>query len=191
MSLFFVGVDTPVVAPALEGAELLRAHDIESFDTAVVRLRTAKGVKLWFGASHACRETMEPEIVITGRHGQACWRYEAEAWWRATNGDTTRHNVLDITGARRAMFRAALQRLRDPATPICTSELAGRHTALIESIHRVARIGTVPADGVSWSEVNGAGMQVPEIKGMAEALRRSYVTEQSLAASGFGHTNGS
>lgn len=185
LSLFFVGADTPVVAPTFEGVELLRAHAIESFDTAVVRLRTAGGVKLWFGASHACRETMEPEIVITGRHGQACWRYEAEAWWRATNGDTTRHNVLDITGARRAMFRAALQRLRDPAAPICTSELAGRHTALIESIHRVARIGTVPAAGVTWSGVNGAEMQVPEIKGMPEALRRSYVTEQSLAASGF------
>jgi hypothetical protein len=31
-------------------------------------------------------------------------------------------------------------------------------------------------------------MQVPEIKGMGEALRRSYVTEQSLAASGLNLT---
>jgi hypothetical protein len=102
----------------------------------------------------------------------------------------TRHTVLDITGARRAMFRAALQRLRDPATPICTSELAGRHTALIESIHQRARIGTVPADKITWAGINGEGMQVPEIKGMAEALRRSYVTEQSLAATGFDFTSG-
>ncbi|HVT72621.1 MAG TPA: Gfo/Idh/MocA family oxidoreductase [Lacunisphaera sp.] len=185
LSLFFIGADRTEGPPALEGVELLRAHAIESFDTAVVRLRTAGGVKLWFGASHACRETMEPEIVITGRHGQACWRYESEAWWRATNGDTTRHTVLDITGARRAMFRAALQRLRDPSAAICTTELAGRHTALIEAIHRHARIGTVPPEQVTWSSVNGAGMQVPEIVGMSEALRRSYVTEQSLAAAGF------
>jgi predicted dehydrogenase len=188
LSLFFVGADTPAIAPTIEGVELLRAHAIESFDTAVVRLRTARGVRLWFGASHACRETVEPEIVITGRHGEACWRYESEAWWRATNGDTIRHTVLDITGARRAMFRTTLQRLRDPAAPICTSELAGRHTALIESIHRVAHIGTVPAEEISWSGVNGEGMQVPEIKGMGEALRRSYVTEQSLAASGLNLT---
>jgi predicted dehydrogenase len=185
LSLFFVGNDQPAATPALSGVELLRAHSIESFDTAVVRSVTANGVKLWFGASHACRETVEPEIVITGRHGQACWRYEAEAWWRSTDGGTTRHALLDITGARRAMFSAALQRLRDPATPICTTELAGRHTALIESIHRQAQIGVVPPEKVVWSGTNGDASQVPEILGMAEALRRSYVAEQSLAASGF------
>ena len=84
LSLFLVGAETTAETPTLEGVELLRAHAIESFDTAVVRSLTARGVKLWFGASHACRETVEPEIVITGRHGQACWRYESEAWWRAT-----------------------------------------------------------------------------------------------------------
>ena len=185
LSLFLVGAETSADTPSLAGVELLRAHAIESFDTAVVRLRTARGVKLWFGASHACRETVEPEIVITGRHGQACWRYESEAWWRATEGGTTRHALLDITGARRAMFSAALQRLRNPATPICTSELAGRHTALIEAIHRQARVELVPPEKIAWSGTNGEASQVPEILGMAEALRRSYVAEQSLAASGF------
>jgi predicted dehydrogenase len=185
LSLFLVGAEDSAGTPRLDGAELLRAHAIESFDTAVVRSRTARGVKLWFGASHACRETVEPEIVITGRHGQACWRYESEAWWRATDSVTTRRALLDITGARRAMFRAALQRLRDPAVPICTTELAGRHTALIEAIHGQARVEPVPAEKVVWSGTNGDGSQVPEILGLAEALRRSYVTEQSLAASGF------
>ncbi len=136
-------------------------------------------------ASHACRETVEPEIVITGRRGQACWRYESEAWWQATGGSPTRHALLDITGARRAMFSTALQRLRDPATPICTSELAGRHTALIEAIHRQAHVELVPPEKIVWSGTNGDASQVPEILGMAEALRRSYVAEQSLAASGF------
>lgn len=181
LSLFFIGDDTLT----LEEAELLRAHSIESFDTAVVRSRTAHGVKLWFGASHACHETVEPEIVITGSRGQACWRYESEAWWRTADGATHRRPLLDITGARRAMFSAALQRLRDPAARICTSELAGRHTALIESIHRQGRIGTVPPAGVAWSGTNGHASQVPDITGLAEALHRSYETEQSLVAGGF------
>ena len=181
LSLHFVGGDTLI----LEEAELLRAHAIESFDTAVVRSRTGRGVKLWFGTSHACQETVEPEIIITGTRGEAGWRYESEAWWRATDGATTRRPVLDITGARRAMFAAALRRLRDPAVPICTSELAGRHTALIESIHRQASIGTVPAAGVDWSGANGLASQVPDIRGLGQALRRSYATEQSLAESGF------
>ena len=185
LSLFLVGAETTAETPSLEGVELLRAHAIESFDTAVVRSLTARGVKLWFGASHASRETVEPEIVITGRHGQACWRYESEAWWRGTDGITSRHTRLDITGARRAMFGAALSRLRDPATSICTTDLAGRHTALIEAIHRQARVAIVPAERIAWSGNNGAASQVPDILGMAEAMRRAYAAEQSLAASGF------
>lgn len=185
LSLFLVGAEQAAGNPTLEGVELLRAHAIESFDTAVVRSLTANGVKMWFGASHACRETVEPEIVITGRLGQAGWRYESDAWWRAADGATNRYALLDITGARRAMFSAALQRLHDPAVRICTSELAGLHTALIEAIHREAQIENVPRERVNWSGLNGDASQVPEIEGLAEAMRRSYVAEQSLAASGF------
>jgi len=181
LSLFFIGDDTL----ALEEAELLRAHAIESFDTAVVRSRTSRGVKLWFGASHACHETVEPEIVITGSRGQACWRYESDAWWRTAGGDADHRPLLDITGARRAMFHAALLRLHDPAARICTSELAGRHTALIEAIHRQGRIETVPAAGLAWSGANGDSSQVPDIKGLAAVLHRSYEAEQSLSAAGF------
>ena len=181
LSLFFVGGQ----GLELEGAELMRAHAIESFDTAVVRSRTSSGVKLWFGTSHACAETVEPEIVITGSRGQAAWRYESEAWWRAADGAPGRRPVLDLTGARRAMFAAALARLRDPGVRICTSELAGRHTALIEAIHRQGRIGVVPSADVTWSGANGTTTQVPDIRGLGEALRRSYESEQSLAAGGF------
>lgn len=181
LSLYFVDGE----ALTLVDAELLRAHDIESFDTAVVRSRTGRGVRLWFGTSHACQETVEPEILITGARGEAGWRYESEAWWRAADGTEARRPLLDITGARRAMFAAALRRLHDPAVPICTSELAGRHTALIEAIHRQARIDTVPAAGVNWFGNNGSASQVPDIRGLCEALRRSYLAEQSLAESGF------
>ncbi len=181
LSLFFVGGQDL----ELEGAELMRAHAIESFDTAVVRSRTRSGVKLWFATSHACAETVEPEIVITGTRGQAAWRYESEAWWRAADGSTERRALLDITGARRAMFAAALARLRAPAARICTTELAGRHTALIESIHRQGRIGVVPTAEVNWTGANGMSTQVPDIRGLGQALRRSYAAEQSLAEAGF------
>lgn len=181
LSLYFVGRDTLV----LENAELLRAHAIESFDTAVVRSRTGRGVKLWFGTSHACQETLEPEIIITGTRGEARWRYESEAWWRAGDGEPVRRPLLDITGARREMFSAALRRLSDPAVPICTTELAGRHTAFIEAIHGQARIGTVPEGDVTWSGANGQASQIPDIRGLGAALRRSYLAEQSLAEGGF------
>jgi len=181
LSLYFAGSETPV----LEGVELFRAHAIESFDTAVVRSRTASGVQLWFGASHASHETIEPEIVITGDRGQASWRYESEAFWQPAGGAKVSRRLLDITGARRAMFAVALRRLHDSAVRICPTELAGRHTALIESIHHQADIGTVPASLVTWVGVNGQASEVPAIRGLTAALHRAHGDGQSLAATGF------
>jgi hypothetical protein len=164
---------------------LFRAHAIESFDSAVVRSRTASGVQLWFGASHASHETIEPEIVITGDRGQACWRYESEAFWQPTGGAKVSRRLLDITGARRAMFAVALQRLHNPAVRICPTELAARHTALIESIHHQAQIGTVPATLVTWAGANGLTSEVPAIRGLTTALQKAYSNGQSLAVTGF------
>jgi predicted dehydrogenase len=185
LSLFFIGADVSDLGLSVEGAELLRAHEIESFDTAVIRSRTASGVKLWFGASHACSETIEPEIVITGSRGQARWRYEAEAHWRSTSGAISRLQLPDISVARKEMFDAALRRLRDPKVAICTTELAAQHTALVEMVHQHGQIETVPAEHVTWIGEKGRSSQVAQIDGLLDALRRSYAAEQSLAASGF------
>jgi hypothetical protein len=76
LSLCFASRSTDEGAAAtVKSAELFRAHAIESFDTAVVRARTADGVALWFGATHACEMTREPEIVIQGEHGRVVWRH--------------------------------------------------------------------------------------------------------------------
>lgn len=185
LSLFFIGADVSDLGVSVDGVELLRAHEIESFDTAVIRARTAAGVKLWFGASHACSETIEPEIVITGSRGQARWCYEAETDWRSEDGATGRRKLPDISVAREEMFEAALQRLRDPHIAICTTELAAQHTALIEMIHQHGQVETVPSERVTWVGEKGKSSQVAQIQGLTEALRRSYTAEQSLAASGF------
>jgi predicted dehydrogenase len=186
LSLFFASPGARTTARMqLDRAEIFRAHEIESFDTCVVTSHLASGVRLWFGASHACRDTVEPEIDIVGSTGTACWRYEAEALWQNQEGSGQRRPLLDAAGARRAMVTAALRRLRDPAVPICTTEMAGELTKLIEDVHRSAPIVTIPASRVQWTEVNGHSSSVPEIAGMAEAMRRAFVTEKSLAADGF------
>ena len=59
LSLLFSGAQPDEIVPSTEGVELWRAHAIESFDTAVVTLRTRGGVRLWFGASHVSRTAIE------------------------------------------------------------------------------------------------------------------------------------
>jgi predicted dehydrogenase len=165
-------------------AQLFRAHDIESFDTAVVRMRTATGIELWFGVSHACRESSEPEIVIEGTAGEARWRYERDASWEAPGVDRNVRRLHDANGARRCMMAAALRRLSDPAVEICTTSIAGAHTRFIEALHRDCPIVPFKRESVVWSGGNGPESSVPYVPGLEPALRESFLTKSMLVLAG-------
>ena len=185
LSLLFAGAGPHEIDPRPEDVELWRAHAIESFDTAVVSLRTTQGVGLWFGASHVSRTAIEPEIVIEGTAGTAGWRYENEAWLQTAAGDRQQRPVLDQHATRRLMMAAVLQRLRDPSATICSTSMAARHTALISGIHRVAPIRDCPREEVEWIETAGPGSAIPAVRNLDAALRLAFGRQQSLRASGF------
>ncbi len=186
LSLYFAGpAGQAATVTGPEQVELFRAHAIESFDTGVVALRTPEGVKLWFGASHACRETVEPEIVIQGTAGTAYWRYENEAGWRDSQGRAQRRAMPDTTATRRKMMATVLRRLHDPSAAICGSALAGCHTALIETVHRATPVTPFPAAWVSWQAADGSSSGVPEVRGLNAAMRQAFAAQKSLHDCGF------
>jgi predicted dehydrogenase len=183
LSLYFASPQPHTAARAeLDGAELFRAHDILSFDTAVVTSHTPDGVKLWFGVSHASLETHEPEIIIRGSAGMAGWCYEREAWYTDATGRRLSRVMPDMIETRRAMMATVLRKLVEPSLPICGSDLAARHTALIEAVHRASIVEPFRAQEVDWNDANGG---TPKVVGLIPALRRAFATERSLAESGF------
>jgi len=185
LSLFFASPRAAESARAqVESAELYRAHAIESFDTAVVRLKTADGVEVWLGATHACRETREPEIVIAGTRGSIVWRHEREVNLVDAHGEAQRREVSDSFVARHAMLSAVLQRLTDSSALICGPEIAGCHTAVIEAIHGAAAVIPVPAEKIRWNGSDAAG-SVPVVVGLEAALGRAFEQGSTLAAAGF------
>lgn len=184
LSLLFGGAGDDSTVPEPGGVELFRAHDIESFDTAVVNVRTAGGTRLWFGVSHVSRTTLEPEIVIEGSAGLAGWRYETEAWLHGAEG-RQRQPVLDQHASRRLMMAAALQKLRDPATPVCTTAMAARHTRLIDGLHRTAAVTPFPADLIEWTPLVGTSSPVATVRGLDAALRQAFVEQKTLRECGF------
>jgi predicted dehydrogenase len=185
LSLLFAGVEAEDIALQPGEAELFRAHAIESFDTGVVRLQTARGPRLWFGASHVSHTAVEPEILIEGSAGTACWRYEREAALLDAAGREQSRPVLDQHATRRLMMAAALQRLRDPAVAICSARLAARHTALITAIHEAGTVAPMPAAQVHWKGTEGPRSEVPMLPGLDEALHRAFAAQSSLRAQGF------
>lgn len=179
LSLYFASAKPDAAATAeVEKVELRRAHAIQSFDTATVAARTTEGVKLWFGASVAAAETVEPEIVIRGRDGAAWWRYEREAALQTRDGTTERRVLRDMMETRRTMLAVVLRRLRDPAAPICGIDLVERHTALIEAIHRAAPIEDFSPARVRW--VAAGESLVPEVTGLVTELREAFAQAGAL-----------
>lgn len=186
LALYFAGDGRDVAAAArVEDVELYRTHTIESFDAAVVRLRTATDVRIWLGVSHVCHPQFEPEIRLTGSLGTACWNYEKEAWVDHRDDGVRRHVVVDITQARREMMAAVLSRLQRGDVTICSPEIARHHAQVIADLHTNRAISTVPASLVEWSQSATSTAAVPIVAGLEDAMHRAYAEQSTLAQAGF------
>lgn len=182
LGLYFAGVgrDESGGPIAIEGAELHRAHNIDTFDTAVVRAHAGE-VKLWFGVSHSCRPQFEPEITLIGSNGRASWHYEREV-----RVGEERRAMADITGARREMMAAVLSRLEDHNVRVCSPQISVRHTELIIDLHTRFSITPFAAAFVDWTEAGASPAAIPIVRGLEPALHRAYTAASSLADAGFG-----
>lgn len=183
LSLFFAEPDPDQAATVeLIEAELFRAHPIENFDTGVVRSRTANGTELWFGASHACSETVEPVIEIHGSAGKACWRYEEESWLQGADGVKQSQRLLSVDGARHYMMDAVLQLLADGQAKVCQPALAARHTAFIEALAGFAQVKSFDSEIIDWGADPDALTAVPLVEGLAPAMRAAHAEGSALSA---------
>lgn len=184
LSQYFASRDArSAVLPQLREVELWRAHAIDNYDTAVVSARTADDVTLWFGVSHASSESIEPEIVVEGEKGRAWWRYEQESFVENGRGEQFRRTIPGADDTRRAMMSAVLARLREPASAICGTDIALRHTELVESIQRGGEVRDFPAQSVH--SVPRGQSSVPEVIGLNAALCEAFARQEPLAAHGF------
>ena len=162
-------------------AELLRAYDIESFDTGCLRAWTREGVEVFFVASHACGTLVEPALQLDAERATASFELDA----RARSGATISwaggsEESIEWGDYRADMFDNVLDAVSGAAPqPICTLEVARAHVATIEALHRAAAIADVPAAQVSEAE---GGQRV--IAGIDEAAHRAWASGKLFAELG-------
>jgi predicted dehydrogenase len=185
LSLFLICPARWESSPVQVGeAELYRAHGIETFDTATVRATSPEGVSLWVGVSHSCPDVREPEIHLRGERGRVEWLHERRCVI-ITSGDVVQVRSLpDTTETRRSMFAAAIARLSDPATLVCGTAMAERHTAFIEQVHQAATVQAFPPNTVRWSKPDGDPTAVPAVEGIEKALDRAMRHQSLLSTTG-------
>lgn len=184
LALFFAGAQQErSAAPVRLAAELYRAKPIENYDTAALRIETETGVDIHFYASHSCKSTFEPEMVIEGEKGRVVWKH-GRGYSVEPHGADPRYVPLgDEQSARLFMFRSALRRLRDPGAFICDTGIAREHTRCIQAAQCSGPVREVPR---KWLETNGAtGLRRRTwIVGLEEVMRRAFDDAVSLSAAG-------
>jgi predicted dehydrogenase len=186
LALYFAGHAPQEVATANEvEAELFHAHEIESFDTGVVRARTDEGAALWLGFSHACARIADPEIMIEGSAGRARWIYENTCSVTTASGEMKSHALPDAMNTRRQMFAGVLKRLVDPAAPICDTGMAMRHTELIAAIHAAAPVRAFPPELIDRITLPQGKASIPAVRGLEDFMQAACAKHLLLRELGF------
>lgn len=183
LSLFLAGETFEQSGDAfLNNAQLYRAHDIESFDTAVVQATSQTGTEFWFGVSHACQSTLEPIIRIEGTRGSIEWNQDYQCTIHHATKEDEILPLLDSFQARDKMFETVLERLSNPDARICGPEIALCHTRLIESIHRMGKIIEFDPSQIVEVPLEGTKSTVPVVTGLEDRLKEAFETLSDLRA---------
>jgi predicted dehydrogenase len=180
--LFLAGrTERDLAVPARLGAELYRAQAIESFDTAVMHLETAEGLRLDFYGTHSSREIGRPALRVVGEQGEAEWVQDSHARLTGAAG-AWEQRAAPESDTRERMLRDVLAHRRGEPAFICHPEMAAVHVACVAELHRQGSIRVIPPDRLAHYRADGVDFtHVPELDGQLARAARDGV---SLAEAG-------
>ena len=173
--LFLLGDGTGAAADveSLTG-ECFRANAIESFDTCALRM-TAKGVPLYFIASHAAEKNRNPEFVYTFENAVVTFSEDGDSTIRATFSDGREISYGDPFENNFKKLWDCVRAVETGERPICTAETASAHTRLIGRLHETLPIRDFPEEAV---KMNGDYMYV---EGLYDRMYRAYADMRLLS----------
>jgi predicted dehydrogenase len=162
-------------------AELYRARDIETADTATMRIMTKQGVPLYFLVSHCSEGIVNPDLVVRGSKGTIHWTPERLV---VTSGGSTVTEMDCLTGTdlRDAMLAAVLRRRDDPDTFICTLAIARAQTLAANGAHLSSSVHKVPESSIARVPQEATMRTV--ITSLDDLVARAFTEERLLSELG-------
>lgn len=187
--LFLLGTARDKSAePLLVEARLARANDIETFDTAAVRLATAGGVQILFLVSHAVAdgEVSGPRFTLEFDEGTVTYpggaepmtaRHRDGSVWTYPHPDASEQvgKLWESVEAVRAWPNSGGSDAGANAFPPCGLETARPHVAFVEALERSGVLPRVYGDdAVRITDTPGGRLRW--VEGLAGAMRAAYET---------------
>ncbi|MEW1806682.1 DUF6807 family protein [Pseudarthrobacter sp. NPDC080039] len=175
--LFLAGARALADVASVE-TDLYRAHDTESDDTSVLRVRTANGGTLLCALTLCAPEQLDPTVTVHGTLGDITLSY-------------TQDEVLITTpdGERREAYGRTdlLENLLDAratgAPLLCALEDTGAFTAVLEAIRTSPAPARISPEFVSW-EGGGDAAAHPVVRDITNLLERAVKAQGTFAELG-------
>lgn len=158
-------------------ADLYRAHNTQSDDTSVIRVRTAAGQTLLCGLTLCAPEQQNPSVTVHGTLGEITFFYtEDEVVTTTAAGD--RRETFGRTDLLENLLAA-----RATSTPLlCSLADTGAFTSVLEAIRTAPDPQEIGAEHLSW--VGEGDDAHPVVKGIPELIERAAKAQATFAELG-------
>ncbi len=123
-------------------AELYRAHNIESADTACMRIETRNGPIIFFYVTHCSQDSAGPVLEIHAEKGMAKWT-SGGAVIEFNSGKKESIENEDRTALRDKMYCEVFKKVRGEDAFICNLAIAGTQTVCVNGAHESSLIHTI------------------------------------------------
>ena len=156
-------------------AELYRAHEIENYDTAVIRCVTRRGVELMIAVSHATERSLNPTFefkfenaIIRSGGGNDGGRIVATC----TDGETIDYGTQP-NGSDVEKLWQTVEAIRTSGRTFCGPAAAASHTALMYAAQKSSEPSRFAAGDIVVTGETGA--RSTYVRGLEAVLDRCYL----------------
>jgi predicted dehydrogenase len=175
--------------PVRVEAGLYHAREIESVDTATIRIRMGRFAPIYFFGSHCGRTHREAFAVVRGARGEIRWEaytVDDDFSERVVIRRDGHRDEIHETGygkpLRNLMIQNVCAVLRGESAPVCTADEAIAHTRCVQMIHDSATIKGIPSEFLERGILDGSPATF--IKGVNTDLDRAFESEKLLSELG-------
>jgi predicted dehydrogenase len=156
-------------------AELYKAHDIESADTASIRFYSDTGIKFIFACTHACQESMGPAISVIGEKGRIDW--DGSSTVVTTDEGLEKIKNSPSEDLRKFLMSGVIKRLSHYEQFICSLDIASAQTLCVNGAHESSGINFLEPEFITEEIVQG-GARVRCIRNIESVVKKSFEEEK-------------
>ena len=168
--------------PKTVEAELLRANDIENFDTSIVRIKTQNDAELFMVSGHPVDDVINPVFEFKFEKAVITYRANEESIIAKFNDGTVKNygEPLDDTVKVKHLWDC-IDAVKSGTKLPCDVTTATSHNIVINSLYENVEIKDFPKDIV----IQDIEKERTYVEGLFSILKKSYEEEKFLSELGY------